>query len=228
MAVRFSVAANRLTATTSVPTGTAYTMLCWGKLVVDINNFAIFFAVRNASRTIWVETAADGTTLEMSTAGTTSGAGDISGLRTLALNTWYRFALVINGTSQLLYHGAATGALTASAPTTAPPDQFTPTAIDIGGDANAAFLNGEVAAFKMFNAALTATEVAAELAQFNPVRRTSLLRYHPFFTAPGLNDLSGWTGAANLTAGATATVTSTADPAIPIAAPGTLAQAMLS
>ena len=191
MAIRFDAIGDRLVDTTTI-TGTSYTILMWGRITSDPNNYQIFIQVLNGSRNIWIETGTDGVTLEMSTSGTTSGAGDLTGIRTLALNTWYRLALVVNGTSQTLYHGAVDGALSVAVPTTAPPDQFIPAQIYLGGDTNGAFLRGDLANLKMYNAALTAAEVEYELSQYQPGRTDTLTRWHPF-----VQDLIDYSGNGN-------------------------------
>jgi hypothetical protein len=212
MAVRFDAQTDRYKATTGLPTGTAYTVSFWLRLSSDPNaTQAILTPYDAAGRAIYVATATDGTTLQMTTDGGGSGTGDSLNLRTLTVGAWYRLALVVNGVTQTLYHGADSGALTADTPGVPPGSQFVPDAVtfagadDVSGGAFlTAWLRGDIANIKVHNAALTAAEVELELAQHMPVRASGLLRWHPLVVSETV-DYSG--GGNSLTAGSTATAT---------------------
>lgn len=204
MSVRFDAIGDRYTATTGLPTGNAYTVTCWAYIVTDRNSYSGIFSLSDLLCT----TDVDGTSLKLWDTTNYSGGQWTSTALTAA--TWYRIGVVVNAGAASLYSGIATGSLsvTTVANFTTPNP---PTELVIGSDIFDEWWNGRVGSFKLWNAALTATEVAAELAQFNPVRTTSLLRVHNFKTA-GTGDDSG--NGRTLTAGTTATTTE-ADPPIP-------------
>lgn len=160
-----------------------------------------------------LSTDADGTTLRLfDNASHGAGLGGFA----LTVGTWYKVAVVMNGSSATMYHAADGGTLTSSSAA-----NFTPaspaTGLMVGRIQNASsWLNGRMAAFKMWQAALTANEVAAEFTQYAPIRTTNLLRYHSLTTAPGTTNEGGTAG--NLTAGSSATTTESG-PSVPVIAP---------
>lgn len=170
---RFSAAGNVLY--DDIVTGGTYTVTFWGRLAVDRNDFSTFTATLNPNFSAYdvLQTAADGTTLTFNSSG-----GVVNG-PALAVGTWYKIALVKNGTTATLYVGTGAGSLTtySGAASNTGGSRFLIGAVDAAGGE---FLNGNVAAFKKWDAALTASEVAAELAQYNAARVTSLRRVHAF------------------------------------------------
>jgi hypothetical protein len=122
---------------------------------------------------------------------------------------WYQVAAVhTSATSVTCYAAAAGNTLTSQVATVT---SVTPAKLYVGGDSYPGeFWGGRIGAFKMWNAALSQAEVTLELAQFNPVRATNLLRCHTFKS--DILDTSGNSNA--LTAGSTA-VTFDTDPPIP-------------
>lgn len=206
MSVRFAALTDNYTATTGIPSGNTFTVTFWAYLTVDQNNFVGLFRLQTTGAEVLIDTDSDGTTLKVwDDVSNAAGFGAFA----MSIGTWYQVGLVVNGAAATSYIGPGGGSLTTtSVANFTPPNP--PTNLAIGSDTGA-FLNGRIAAFKLWSAALSATEVTAELAQFAPTRNVNLLRYHPFHVA----ETTDYSGNGNtLTAGSTATATE-ADPPIP-------------
>jgi len=203
MAVRFDAATDAYTSSV-VPSG-AFTCTCWVQLVSDLNYYSPVWGVFNGTGVYrYLGTNSDGTTLTFFGQG---GSGSNVTGPNMVVGTWYRVGLVVNGTNVTMYHGTAAGTLTTATGTagTAAVNEFR-----IGGSTfTDEVLNGRVAAMKLWQAVLTPDEIAAELAQYQPLRTANLLRYHPFLNAETV-DYSG--NGNNLTVGSTATVTEDGPP----------------
>lgn len=190
--------------------GTSHTILTWHRLQVDRNtDSGIWFVYPLASaggavRAI-METDATGTAMFLFDSAFTTQTGPAS-----TVGTWYVTAAVMDGVNWTLYHGTTPSSLTTVGPSTrvayTSPGSFT-----IGNGTE--WINGDVANFKIFNAALTSGQVATELANYNVASAvsSSLIRRHSFKTT-SLTPEEGTAGTA-LTAGTTA-VALASDPPI--------------
>lgn len=207
MAVAFD-ADNEACTSTVVPAGSA-TMTVWAKLATDKNNYATIGGWFNGTSVYkYVCTEVDGTTLKF------FGVTGIAVGPPLTIGTWYKIGAVYDGSSTAtLYYGTEGSSLTsASNPGFS---TGTVTSFRVGGSTfSTEFLNGSLAALKVWHTELSVAEIAAELEQYQPVRTDNLVRYHSFLTAPGLTDESG--NGNNLTAGAAATSTDASGPNIPL------------
>lgn len=138
--------------------------------------FKVFNSYLDASNQI--EASIDSSNICNSWTGIGGGG---SGSTTLSVNTWYHIA--INGDGDLFLDGvleANAGGASFSAPT-----EMVLGAGDGGGNP----LDGKIAYVRAWNAALNATEIAAEMASTTAVRATDLLYDHAFISSAG----SGWT-----------------------------------
>jgi len=215
-AVRFTTGTDYYTNTATTPTAT-FTVTCWACLRVDRNTYTSLWAISGSGATsnndLTVETDVDGTTMKLWATAGFSVAG-----QAMTVDTWYRFGVAKSGTTATLYYGPATGALTTTTRATLATSVVTEVSIGsfrIAG-AGAEFLNGSLAAFKLWNGvALTAAEIAAELTQYNPVQRANLQRYYSFAGGPQTGDESG--NGFTLTPGAAAATLDPNGPPIPIA-----------
>lgn len=206
MSVRFVSNSDGYLSTTGQPTSPAYTFTFWTYLSVDQNTYTIILQLHDALATtnaMMFGTDADGTTLGLfDRDSATVFASQVAA----TIGTWYQVGIVVNGGTTTLYTAPAGGSVTTWSGAVTWATTFGN--IDISSIGNG--LNGRVAAFKMWDAALTSTEVSAELAQFDPLRVSNLLRYHPFHVA----EITDYSDNGNtLTAGSTATTTE-ADPPI--------------
>jgi hypothetical protein len=112
---------------------------------------------------------------------------------------WVRFAVVANGTSWTVYHGANTGALSSTSGTRVAISS--PDTLHLSASTD--FWNGRLANLKVYERALDASEVAAELGVYRPISFTNLVRAHSFLLDPVAADFG--TPGTDLTAGATST-----------------------
>jgi hypothetical protein len=200
MAVRFD-ADESYTSTSSPPVGSAYTVMCWAMVSVDRNTWsAVWSSDSSTSNYVYLATDSDGVTMKAWTL--VGGNERIINGPAMTVGTWYRFALVVNGATATLYHGTASGALSAPQSTTWQTIAST-TTFRIGADPfSGEWLNGRVAAVKHWSVALTQAEVERELSQYLPDRTANLVRFHPF-VANETADHSGNTR--TLSGGATTT-----------------------
>jgi hypothetical protein len=206
MSVRFDAQDDVYSASTGLPAGTTWTVSFWAMLVVDRNADSNLFTLNGGSDGAFIGTEVDGTNLTL-----TSFVNSVGGTA-LTVNTWYRIAATLSGTAANFYVGVAGGALTTTSGTLS---SATPVGLSIGS-AGAVdptqWWNGRIASFKLWDAVLTSTEIAVEFTQNEPVRRSNLLRYHPFHGA----DTADYSGNGNtLTAGATAASTEDGPPICP-------------
>jgi hypothetical protein len=198
MAVRFDAQTDAYSATTGLPASTTWSVTCWAYITTDRNTASAAFGILNTGVTagIFLETDTDGTTWRVFDMSTSVGGFAAS------VGQWTRMAVVVSGTSVTFYAGAPGSALTSASGTL---NSATPASLTVGDDGSgASFLNGRLANFKMWDAALSSGEVTAELGQIPPALTTNLLRYHPFYVAETA-DHSGH--GRTLTAGSTGTST---------------------
>jgi len=117
----------------------------------------------------------------------------------LSILTWYHIALVANGTTiEVFLNGVSDASRT--------DDDFTETNIALGksiqwGD----WINGRIAAFKLWDATLTAAEIQLEMQTYVPQRLANINRWTPLLpgTTERLADYSG--SGLNWTSGGTPT-----------------------
>jgi len=209
MAARFDASTDLYSATTGLPAGTAWTATCWAYITTDRNAFSGAVGIANSGVT-------DGVAIETGVDGTTWGAFDAAtsvGAVAATVGAWTRLAVAVNGTA-VTFYGAAAGSALTSASGTLTGGGVTPGRLTIGDDGFGGWLNGRVAAVKLWAATLTLAEIENELGQYLPVRTANLTRRHPLLTAETV-DHSGNGNA--LTAGGTAAATEDGPP-IPWAA----------
>lgn len=193
MAVRWTSSGGAFSSTEGVGSLSSYTITCYVMIETDRNAFGNIIWMESSNRHYFINSDDGITTWFQSPAG-------VQGNQVWSLNTWYRLAIVVSSTTVTLYRAPVGSALeVASGSVTAASSQNN---IYLGGSSiNSDWFSGRMAAFKMWNAALSAAEVEQELFQYQPVRTASLLRFHPFITADGTDysgngyDLSGGAGA---------------------------------
>jgi hypothetical protein len=179
MAVRFDASGDSLNRT-SITSG-AYTLMGWGKITVDNNNYSILLQLNDQQE---AETNADGTTLILYD-GTERTA------QALTVGQWYHIALtasnVASGAGVTKLYVDAVLKVTGTGNTT------TTGGMRFGNDSAGGFLNGCMAYGKGWTAELTAAEVAQEMYTIVPVRGPNLAGWWPMFTGSGerARDYSG-------------------------------------
>lgn len=197
MAVRFDASTDVLTATTGLFTGDVCTVLCWGRIAVDRNDYSNFVSVQvDDSRKVSLTLDSDGTTLRAFDGGLAGPTGI-----GLTVGTWYAMAAVVNSTTCDLYAGTSPYSLSTSSGAFGPV-AGTVNQMLLGNNAFGFYLDGDLANVKLYNAALSAAEVSAGLIQYVPLRTANLLHWYPLLNV-NLTDFSG--NGNSLTAGGTAT-----------------------
>lgn len=185
-----------LSRTTSLPSATSFTITAWARITSFATDTGIFGLGDNGTGTAWKNACIGKPSWDNYFYVTSDGgAASITGL-TPATNTWYFFALSVaaSGASNLKgYIGSASSGNLATVSGTA--DSFTPTGMVVGKDLywNVVF-PGQVAAIKIWNAALTAEELEKERFFYSPIRTANLHLWCPCVDSAIANnivDLSG-------------------------------------
>jgi hypothetical protein len=168
-AVRFDASGDELVRTTNLPPITSFTMMGWFKLASDSHAYQTMLGLTHAtsSDAYLLMTCCGNGAPQLSV---WTGAQFVLGPN-LALNTWYHVALVVSGSGpgQVKAYLNGTLAFTADGNPNVPSQRFS-----IGNDSHVEWMDGSAAAVKLYDAALTQSEIAAEMAVATPVRTTSL------------------------------------------------------
>jgi hypothetical protein len=210
VAVRFDASTEQYTATNGLP-GNTYTLTAWVWPNAVGGRYQMLYWLTAAGDVFTGIGIRDSPTeLQLIDGGsyTFNGVGPL----TVSAQTWYRVAAVVSGATVTFYRSAA-GAALGSASVGDFTTPASPTTWHLGDDPYDDWLDGRVAALKVWNAALTAAEVEAELAQYMPRRTANLIRWHPFLRAETVD----YSGSGNALSGGTGTTTEDGPP-IPWAA----------
>ena len=193
MAIRIDAVSDYVIRSSGLPNLDPITVSLWAYVSVDRDAASDIIFFTDNSSYITIGTSDDGTTLRIITpAGSATGSS-------LSVATWYHLAFVHNGTSLTLYlNGVSNVTLTDST-------TFTLAYFLLGSNTTANWLNGRIAAIKVWNAALTQAEIQQEIYTIRPNRFADLYGWWPAF--PGaterLADYSGngrtWTAGGTLT-----------------------------
>lgn len=207
MAIRFDAAADRIVRTSSpLDYNGSYTWMGWFYITTDTNDYTTFFSFnRNDSTNLysedWLGTGSNGTLLQLYVAPDGSSPVSVDG-SDLSVATWYHLAMVresatscrayVNGVATLQHTQNIAG-------------RSAVVRMESGGcyTANQQSLNGRTAYQKIWSAALTAAEIAAEMNTVRPQRFADLWLWTPLFGSGDLVDYSGngraWTAGGTLT-----------------------------
>jgi hypothetical protein len=207
VAVRFNSSAP-YTATTGLPSGDL-TITCWAYQVTNRADYSCIWSMENgptsASQYFQLITGATGDGVGLYYTGS-----NLSAAYTVTAGTWNQFAVTLSGTTATLYAAAAAGPLAQIATGTIP--AVSKTNLFIGSDSYGEWWNGRVAAFKAWNAALTLTQMQAEMLAYDAVVAAN--RVHKL-QVPETTDYSG--NGFTLSGGSGATTE--ADPPITVSSP---------
>jgi len=182
--VRAATTGEPYTRTTNLPDETDFTMMAWFRMAVDRNTFSTSLH-RGAGFPgyLLVATDSDGTTLDYFDSDNQAG---LTGTE-LVVGEWNHIAYTISGDTRTVYlNGVQDIQDTTGTPS------ITDTQITIFDNPGNEPWDGNVAAYKVWDAALTATEVLQELYHTRPVRFANLNTWLPFFnTDDDTADYSG-------------------------------------
>lgn len=183
MAILFNAATDRITG--GGITGDTATIICWvGTESHDGITQQGIMALR-ASGTLQLALIVDA---ELTLQLYDSAFANISTpVRMWPIQTYYMLAVVCSGTSFTLYLGQEGGDLQSNADTRVALNS--PNELYLGDDGAGVWTNSRIADLKIYEAALTQSEIETELAGFPPARTANLVRYHPFDTFEVTNHL---------------------------------------
>ena len=209
-AVRFSASTMKYSRSASgLNTSTSITWCCWVKLAANRGTYSMVLASDNASANyVQLATRSDGVSYSL-----LSTSGGANSAYTFPVGTWVFIAATmdISGGNDYLYR--------AQAPATTLSNDFIFTLPTGWNDANTFYignggygdwLNGSVAAVKIWTAALTQTELETEMTSYAPVRTANLWAAYKFDAGPQTTDDSG--NGRTLTSAGTPTLDSSGPP----------------
>jgi hypothetical protein len=192
-AVRFSAGTMKYSRS-ATGLGASFTITFWAKIVVDRNALSCFVSQDNAGGNYYmISTLSDGTTLRRDA----TGGASVSSAVSMAVDVWFFVGCVNDtGAGQDIFGWKIAGGSWATAVTgsgvtvTGPADANT---LYFGGDGfgTTDFLNGSIAAVKVWNVALTDAELQAEAATYAPVKTSGLWANYTFNAGPQTTDDSG-------------------------------------
>jgi hypothetical protein len=206
MAVRFDAEGEAYVGTTGLP-GHTWTVTFWAMISVDRDYYSSFISIDSSSAYTEFATDLDGVTPKVYN----SIMGSVQATSAMTPGTWYAMAFVLNDATSTgtLYWGTDPNALSS---VTSSAGGFTPTDFRIGHyRSSGEWLNGRMAAVKLWNSVLSAPQIAIELQSYDPIVTANLLRVHKL-RVPETTDYSG--NGYTLTAQG-AGATTEADPPIP-------------
>lgn len=194
MAVRFSAINTYLYRTSGLPSLATFTWMGWVYLTTDRDAESDLLVISDGTNFFTFGLSTDGTTLWVFTStGYTGGSS-------LSTGTWYHLALVKSGSSITVYVNGVSNITRTDA------ISFTPGAILMGSNGAAYFINGRLAALKIWSGtALSQAEVQAEMRTIRPHHTTNLYGWYPMFPGASerVRDYSG--NGRNLSSGGTLT-----------------------
>src|SRR3990167_4213337 len=174
MAVRFDAVVDSLTRTTNL--SYPISILGWVYVSVDVNAESGFFSIGASSGSRYIKVGVDlsGTNTNLLL---WDGSGVVNGSN-ISLGTWYHLALVVEGLATaddaLVY---LNGVLDITNPN--PSDLSVASLLWLGNTNESQFLNGRIAAVKIYDDILTPAEIINEMRQILPFRTGNLNSFYP-------------------------------------------------
>lgn len=201
MAVRLDAVTDTLTRTTGLPGITSFTLMGWFQMAANTGGFQSFLAYGTS-------TAGSGNFYSLTTNGGNltfvayNGATNSTATGTITVGAWMHLALTCAGTgaNQLLAYQNGALFITFNGGTN-------PTSQKLywGGNNQSPneWMNGRLAALKVYSAVLSAGEIQTEMRQYLPARLANLTSWMPLMLHTDLQDYGS--GAFHGTAGGTLT-----------------------
>lgn len=168
----------------SIPQADAITAAGWVKIISDIDQpCAIFERYGNSAGSIWqgIYISPSGTGVRVG-----NSAGSYSAATEIGVGVWAHIAYVRNGTNHEVFINGVSGGTSTGSPGTDTSPSFA-----IGGNGVTNQCDAEYAHFRIWEAALTATELAAEVLSAVPVRTSNLWADYRFVAGALTADSSG-------------------------------------
>lgn len=173
------------TSGTGLPSGN-FTFTCWAYMSVDRAALSCIWSLQDSVFSNWYVLGANS---DRTVTIFTNGNNLSPATAAITVAGWYKFAFTLSGTTGTFYAATEAGSLTQVSSGTV--TTHTPQQLYIGSTSSPdQWINGRVAAVKIWTAALTQPQCAAELDQFDPVIAANLLRYYKLKVAE-TTDYSG-------------------------------------
>ncbi|MEV1167352.1 LamG-like jellyroll fold domain-containing protein [Nonomuraea sp. NPDC049784] len=197
MAVRYAAAGQHHTTSLSLGSLTAFTVSCWVKISVDRNVISTVWTIDGGSASDYVSlrTNSDGTTVRVLIDGVSVAS------RTFTPGVWYFVAVSFGASGGFMTSRAeGTGTFNVDTWTTVKTVNAIMLRLGVASD-DTAWLNGCLAAVKVWAAALTQAEAQAEYGDHFPQRTAGLASAHALYRTETTDysgnrrSLSGGTGA---------------------------------
>lgn len=178
MAVRFDAENDTYTRSVGWGAQPAFSVSCWVYLSTDRNDYSTAWSLDNGTgNNIVVQTNRDGTTL-----GIVSNGNGPSVSLNMSVGQWYWVGVVKNGDTATVYFSTGTG--TISSTNHSVTNSLTANTLRIGQSPwGGEWLNGRMAAVKIWTAALSENEIQAERDYTSPLRTADLRAWYPFEVA---------------------------------------------
>ena len=198
MSVRFDASTDALSRIALPrPSITAFTLMGWAYSLGSVGAFsgALSFGNASAGGFYMIGRNMDTNRLQIYNA-----SGGATGTAAWAISTWAHIAMTCAGTGANLLLGYLNGVLDI---TTTGASFVNAEKLYVGSSNGPDPFNGRMAAVKIYNAVLTASEIATEMGQYLPVNPTNLNNCTPLLTHTDVQDYGGlnatWTVDGTLT-----------------------------
>lgn len=196
MAIRLDAQADYIGRTTNLPPITTWTMMCWAYLAVVRVDYEVVLRHGNTGGS-WYQYGTNGSTATLAAwNGTTETAGSV-----WTVNTWKHLTMACAGTGAgqfVCYQDGAVDVTLSGNSGQAAQDMRYGT----NWTGSTEWLNGRLAAVKVWSAALTQNEIAEEMRSYMPVRTANLNTWSPLLSSAALENLANtgaWTVGGTLT-----------------------------
>lgn len=176
MGIRYDANGDYLRRSANLPSSSDYTVMFWARLESDRNTLqCAFYRSNDAADTyVYVGTDSDGVTMHLAASYQATSDGSTTG-SALTVGTWYHICLTVSGSSHIVYlNGASDMTLTMDATSGFNNDLLTFGNVDDAEQGSGFYWNGQQAAIKVWDKALTGVEVLSEMRQYVPFRTTNL------------------------------------------------------
>jgi Concanavalin A-like lectin/glucanases superfamily len=166
-----------------------WTICGWVKIMVDRNDYSQFFGFDSSTDYNFLWAPSDGTSLKKESG--SSGFIMVSGA---VVGDWYFLCQVhVSDTDGALYWAhAGDSSLSVQTPQASFGGAIlSGSSLRIARDRFGTWLNGSIAAVKIWSTSLTSTEVTAEWSKYSPVKTSNLWANYKFDNGPQTTDDSG-------------------------------------
>jgi hypothetical protein len=189
MSVRFDASGDQYSASTGLP-GTSFTAVWWARIAVDRNAYSTMVAFDNNTedQVLAVQTDSDGVSPYLWLKPHGTGFAEASPSLSMAVGSWYRFAIVRSGSAITFYAAPVSGSVSIGNATLSGSLGITRMRVAHSVVSNE-WLNGNIANLKVYNSALSQAEIITEWSNWQD-QKGGILRHHTWRNAAETVDYS--------------------------------------